>query len=170
MGLLHVPWEQGGSGGQLHHIFRPLMVRRTENKLFLHESEQSAISCPLHFIRNLSTLHWPYFPRAFQNFVQLPFPGSGSLCLTLDLGYVCSWNSNPGSWLNAQMRRKYLSVCVAIFPPLPTSSVYVPCSRTCLLFLSLHFNPGKIFWHCLPLVLGSVNPEVTSPSHEYLDS
>lgn len=43
-GLLGVLREQGGSGGQLRQVFRLLMVRRTESKSFLHESEERAVS------------------------------------------------------------------------------------------------------------------------------
>lgn len=74
--------EQGGSGGQLHHVFRPLMVRRFESKWFSHESEENAISSPLWFIRTWGTLHWLCLPWASQNFVQVPFPESGTLSFT----------------------------------------------------------------------------------------
>ena len=88
MGLLDMSWEQSGSGGQLHHVFRPLIVRRTESKLFLHKSEQSALSSPLWLIRNLATVHQPRFPWASQNLVRVPFPESGILCLSVDLVYA----------------------------------------------------------------------------------
>lgn len=137
MGLLDMLWEQGGSGGQLHHVFRPLMVRKTESKLFLHESEQSVISSPLCFIRNLATLQRPCFPWAFQNFVQVPFPESGTLCLSLDLVYAWLWNSNPESWLNAWIRRKYLDVCIAPFLPLLVVPMWLAVGHA---YFSYHFT------------------------------
>lgn len=93
-------WELGGSRGQLHHVFRPLMVRRTESKSFLHESEESAISSPLWFIRTLVTLHWLCFPWASQNLVQVPFPESRTLSLT-----------GPGIWLVLEQKPRELVKC-----------------------------------------------------------
>lgn len=129
-------WEQGGSGGQLPHIFRPLMVRRLESKSFLHDSEESAISSPLWFIRTLAMLRWPYFPWASQNFVQVPFRESGTFCLSLDLVFSWPWNSNPESWLNDEWEGN-ASFSVCLHTSSLTSSVCVICGVTSLLFLSL---------------------------------
>lgn len=113
------------------------MVRRTESKLFLHDSEESAISSPLWFIRTLATLRWPYFPWASQNFVQVPFRESGTFCLSLDLVFSWPRNSNLESWLNDEWEGN-TSFSVCLHTSGLTSSVCVICGVTSLLFLSLH--------------------------------
>lgn len=127
----------------MHHVFRPRMIRRFESKLFLHESEKSAISSPLWFIRILATLRWPCFPWASRNFVQVPFP-KRELRLSLDLAYAWPGNSNPESWSNAQRERKCVvnEVCAFTVLALPRS-VHVTCRVTPFLFLALHVEPHR---------------------------
>lgn len=93
-GTLDLSWEQGGSRGQWSHVFRTLMARKMESKLFLHESEESAVSFPLWFIKTLATLYWSCFLWASQKFVQVPFPESRTFCLLLDMVFIWPWSNN----------------------------------------------------------------------------
>lgn len=113
------PWEWGGSWGQLHHVFRPWMVRRTERKWFLHESkEESAISSGLWLTRPLATRRWPCFSKLCPS----SFPESGTLCFSLDLEYAWLWNSNsrePVKFTNGKKKFVfYVCARASTFPSL----------------------------------------------------
>ena len=141
------PWESGGSWGQLHHVFRPWMVRRTERKWFLHESkEESAISSALWLTRPLATLRWPCFSKLCPS----SFPESGTLCFSLDLEYAWLWNSNSRQlvkFTNGKKKNCILCVCPCLHVSTPAVNVCLTCVGTCVLFLSFHFNPFKICWN-----------------------